>query len=265
MNKKILILTVLVIVIISAIVFSTFRTHPVEIKEPVNIQICNGIVTNDLKTICLAIFNNQPSKCKEIGNFDTYCYDIVFDSMSNVTDSLCSSFSDYYPRTTCYFRLAKQEKNLSICEKSSGRYQQCSWELAKLTNNHTLCDNLETEFEKDECLAEVTGSDSYCKKISSELERGTCFIKLGKNVDVKKCGEVAPIENPSYAYTQLCISNVALEAKDISLCNLLDNKEGKWRCIAQLSKSISVCDKGETKFWEDFCRIEFIRNSLKQI
>lgn len=267
MNSKLIAFAFFGCVILLAIgIFFVQKERPVVTnKEPVDVKICNGIGTDDLKVICLAFFTNDPSRCKDAGSFDTYCYESTFGLMKNFSESLCESFSDYTPRTACYLKLAMIEKDFSLCEKSSGRYQQCSWEVAKLTKNSSLCDNLETQFEKLECLAEVTGDDSYCKQITSDLERGTCFIKLGKNADLKRCGEDVPIENPSFTYTQLCISNVALANKDISMCNLLENKEGKWRCLASLSKSIDICNNGESQFWEDFCKVEYIKANFEKI
>jgi hypothetical protein len=261
-NIRLVAFAILAIVIVSIAVFYIFKNKFIEpIKEPANVKICDDIKTYDLRFICLAIFTSDPSKCKDTGDFDTYCYDTVF-SVINVSESLCKSFSEYYPRTTCYFNLAKLEKDPSLCLESRGRYQKCSWELAKITKNSALCENIETETEKYECLAEVTRDDSFCKKISIDIERTVCFLTLGKNADIKKCGEDVPIENPSFSYTQICISNVARATKDISLCNEIEDKQTRWSCLSQLSKSIDICEKGENQFWIDFCKIEFIKNSF---
>lgn len=245
-----------------SIAFFVLGSMKPETKESVGIKICDDIETYDLKLVCLAIFTGNPWKCKDAGNFDTYCYDAVFSSMKNTSEPLCKSFTDYYPRTTCYFNLAKIEKNPSLCEDSGGNYQRCSWDLAKILKDFKLCEKIEKVSERDECLAEVTGDQSFCKNITDDSERSICFITLGKNLDIKKCGEMASTENPSYAYAQQCIASVALATKDISLCYQIESKEAKWTCVAQLSKSIDVCEKGDSQFWVDFCKIEFIKNSL---
>jgi hypothetical protein len=261
MNRRIVAFAILAVAIISIAAFGLSSMKP-EKKETVGVSICDGIKTYDLKDICLAIFTGNPWKCKDAGNFDTYCYDSVFSSMKNISEPLCKSFAEYYPRTTCYFNLAKLEKNPSLCEESQGRFQKCSWELAKITKNSTLCENIETETEKNECLAEITGDDSYCKRIDVDIERVVCLITIGKNADTKRCGEDAPIQNPSFAYTQRCVSNVAVATKDISLCYQIDDLETKWSCVGKLAKTIDTCDKAENTFWIDFCKIEFVKNSL---
>jgi len=264
MNIKIVAFTVLICIIISTIVFFAQKEKIIEKEESFDIKICDDIKTYDLKLICLSIFTDNPSRCKEAGNFDNYCYESTFEAMKNFSESLCKGFSDYSPRTLCYLRLAETSKDPSLCEKAGGRYQECSWELAKITKNQKLCEEIEVDFEQNECLAEVTGDVSFCEKIISDIERGTCFIMLGKNADIKKCGEIVSIENPSYAYSQQCIVSVALATKDISLCDLIENKEARWRCLASLSKSIDICKGGENQFWEDFCKIEFIKSTFTQ-
>jgi len=263
MNIKIITFAVSICIIISAIIFFTQKGGIIEKTEPVDIKICDEIETYDLKITCLAIFTNTPSRCKEAGNFDTYCYEITFGAMKNFSEFLCTSFSEYFPKTTCYLRLAEINKDPSLCEKSGGRYQECSMELAKITKDPKLCEEAGVDFEQNECSAEVTGDVSFCEKIASEAERSICFIKLGKNADTKKCGEAVPIENPSIAYVQECIARVAQATRDSSLCNQIESKETKWSCLASLSKNMQVCDNGENQFWEDYCKIEFIKNTLK--
>lgn len=262
MNKKIIIFAILAIAATTIAFFALKGTKP-QTKEPVGIKICDEMKTYDLKLICLAIFTNNPWRCKDSGNFDTYCYDTVFSSMKNISEPLCKSFAEYYPRTTCYFNLAQLEKDPSLCEKSEGRFQKCSKALAKITKNSTLCENLESETEKYECQAEVTKDDSFCKKITVDIERVVCFMSIGKNADTRRCGEDVPIENPSVNYVKQCIASVAVATKDISLCNQIDDLQTKWSCLGQVSKTIDICEKGENQFWVDFCKIEFIKNSLQ--
>ena len=262
MNRRLLTFVILTCIILLAVVFFTQKRTVETNKEPVDVKICDDIETYDLKVTCLAIFTNDPSRCKDAGNFDSYCYESVFGAMNNFSEPLCKSFSDYFPRTTCYLVLAMIEKDPSLCENSGGRFQQCSWELAKITKDSKLCEEIEADFEKYECLAEVTRDVSFCEKISPGTENSGCFIKLGKNVDIKKCGEVVPIENPSYSYVQECIANVAKAKKDASICNMIESKEAKWKCLTSLSKSMDICKEGENQFWEDFCKIEYIKIQL---
>lgn len=265
MNKKLIIFALLAFVIISITVFYVLKYGIVGTKgestkkEPIDVKTCDEMNTYDLKNICLAIFTNDPSKCKDAGNFDTYCYDTVFGVIKDVSESLCKSFSEYYPRTTCYFELAKIKKDPSLCEESGGRYQKCSWELAKILKKPELCENIGVDSEKKECLAEVTCNVSFCKEITNEEEKKICIDSLSKHVSINICKEYIP-EYPSVFYIPECVKNVAITTQNISLCNLIDVKETKWGCFAEVSKSIDVCERADNIFWMDFCKVEFIKN-----
>jgi len=259
MIRKLILITILISVTICLLFFYVKRSQ--KEVEHIDVKICDEMEIPEMKLTCLAVFKHNPSICVKTGNFDKYCYDSVFTTMENISESVCEKFSEYYPRTTCYLRLAKVKKDPSFCEKTSGKYQMCCWELAKLLKNSTLCKEIEVECERNQCLAEVTGNISFCEKVPDLSEKKMCFAKLSKKLTINVCKEYIP-EHPSVLYVPDCIKYVAITTQNISLCDLIDNNEIKWSCLASLSKSMEICKKAEIPFWRDFCEIEFIKENI---
>lgn len=255
----IIIVVITILIIISICLVSFFMLMYKE--ENVDITFCKGIETQSMRMTCSAIFRQDPFICKKTGNFDKYCYDSVFGSTKNSSIFECEKFSEYYPNSICYLNLAKIKKNPNLCEKVSGMYQTCYWELAKILKNPKLCENINAICEKNQCLAEVTGNISICEEVPDAVEKKTCIGNILKNVNIDQCEDTVT-EYPSVLYVPDCVKKIALTSKNISLCNLIENKEIKWSCLAGLSKSIDICEKADSNFWKDYCKVEFIKNIL---
>jgi len=218
-----------------------------------------------MKLICLATINGNPLMCDKVGDLNSYCYETVFSAMKNISEDLCEKLSDSFPKNLCYHELAKIRKDPSICNITEGRYQWCCGDLAEITKNYKLCEEIDIYFERTECLAEVTGNLSFCEAIDINKYKSACLIKLGKITDVKECEEVVPKNFPTYSEeVQECILKIALTREDVSLCDLIKAKETRIRCIAKFSDNIKVCEKVEGIFWEDFCKVEFIKSAMEK-
>ncbi len=260
MKKKYLV-GVIVLVISLFVVFNLSSNHKEteELYKEINESHCNEMKTAEMKKTCLAMFEKNLSICEGMPYFNEYCYDKVFILMENFSESLCEKLSKYYPKTTCYIRLAEIKKDESFCKKAGGRYQECSWKLAKLLKKPELCSAIEVDCEKNQCLAEVTGNASYCEKVPDVQEKKACYAKLLKNVSA--CGEYIP-EYGEILYIPICLYDLAKTTNNISLCWNITRKETKWQCLAELSKDKRVCNESESQFWKDFCLVEILKNKL---
>ena len=270
MNKRyVIIFVVFIIVVFSLILFYSFQKKEIKkIEKKIDISyinICENISTSEMKLTCLAIFTSNPLICEKLGKFNSYCYETVFSVMKNVSENLCENLMENSSKNLCFHELAILKKDSAICNKTAGRYQWCCGDLAKITNNPKLCEEIDIDFERYECLADVTKNVSICEQIDFNKYKVACKIKLGKITDAKKCNDVVSKSIPTYKEeVQECVLKVALTIKDVSLCDLIDAKETRVRCLAQLSEDIQICEKIEGIFWEDLCKVEFIKSAIER-
>lgn len=108
---------------------------------------------------------------------------------SEFTCSILPSFLEPY-RTNwfCYLEVAKQKRDLTICDNKATYYLQltgCYSDIARITKNEAICEKIpdtpydpfDTE-EKDYCykkLAETKKDEALCAKIKINFIRSSCY------------------------------------------------------------------------------------------
>lgn len=256
MEKKYLV--GVLIFIIGLVVVWNLSSKSTELVYGINESYCDKIETLDMKHTCMAMLKRDFNICKGKPYFLDYCTHKVFQVTENFSESFCESFSRYYPRIECYLWLAKKKKDVSFCEKTDVRKPECYWELAKILENPELCNNIEADCEKNQCLAEVTGDSSYCEHVPDSGEKEACFAKISKQENACK------INLPEYGeilYYPECMYKMAKLKNDISICWKIEG-EKKWECLADLGATEEACDQAETQLWKDFCLVEILKNKL---
>jgi hypothetical protein len=93
------------------------------------------------------------------------------------TDS-CKKISDSDKRNNCYQKTAKENKDLSICEKiTDTTINSCLWNVAELKNDTSLCKKISDSEDRDWCynlIAQDNKDTEICNMINSTISRDKC-------------------------------------------------------------------------------------------
>ena len=227
------------------------------------IDICENITSGKLKIVCYSMFLKDHKFCNLAGDFSTYCYDSVFPFMS-LNETFCESFNENYAKLSCFTNLAIKNKDSTICEliKEPAVVDVCYTNLFDYLDyfkGSEVCNKIPHESTKFACLAKDTNNMTKCYDITQEVEeRGVCLGMLTKNVSY------CIIQSPdvlSRITIYSCIKNIAIETKNMTLCDSIDYEEAKWKCKTSMAENINICDQAEGP-WRDFCKVEYIKNNL---
>ena len=97
-------------------------------------------------------------------------------------------------------------------------------------------------------LAMKSKNITICNKVQSNEERNYCMAVFKKDISLCK--------KTTYPVKNLCFIGVALENEDISGCNLIESQEMKDVCyynIAVSKKDTTICEKISTQDYRDTC------------
>lgn len=181
------------------------------------------------------------------------------------TSSFSQSFLDEYNTTPREYR---ESEWLNMCMKSNLTYcyQESIISKAREVKNAIVCDELENENIKQQCIDTVSyygavesGDPSKCDSISwnsrINCEYAILAEKARDEENVEICKEIGKSESFSWAtnqdmseaYTQSRIScndyvvNVlAFQKLDIELCKDIINPDSQKQCIAQLEEMLNI-------------------------
>ena len=257
-KNKLYISIFLVLVLISIFLFSNSND-----EMDVKIELCENITSGRLKVICYAMFLRDHTYCNLAGDFSTHCYDSIF-PLLNLNESLCRSLNDDYARLSCFTNLAVKTNDVEMCEmlEEPAVITACYTMLFNYLDQFTdssLCNKIPHESTRFACLAKVENNMTRCFDIVQEVEeRGACLGMLTKNVSY--CTVEAP-DVLARITIYSCIKTIAIDLKDMDLCNEIDYEVAKWKCKASLAKDIGICNEA-TNPWKDFCKLEYIKNNL---
>ena len=244
-----LISILLVSILFLSIFYFTNRNKQDGTESKLNESFCNEIEFKPLNDVCHIAFSKDIDSCKDVGKgYDTLCYEIVVDSM-NVSESICENMKNEYSKSLCNKKLAIKLKDPELCE---GNFN-CYIELASSNNDESVCENIEFDLLKYQCLAKVSGSRDYCDNIEEEIERMNCIGVVPE--------EVSDCKIEGYVNFD-CLIELANKEKNSTFCNLIDLEEVMWTCIIDIENNPKVCDNAPD-FFKDICRIEYLKNYLK--
>lgn len=261
MKKRNLYISISVLLLILVLILLLTQTKNFE--SSIKIGYCENITSGRLKVVCYSMFLKDPGFCNLAEDFSTYCYDSVFPLM-NLNETFCKNLTDSYERLSCFTSLAVENKNGSECEMlgEPAVVSVCYTNLFSYIDKFadaSLCNNIPHESTRFACLAKVTNNMSYCFNITQEVEeRGVCLGMLTKNVSY------CTIDSPdvlSRITVFSCVNNIAIETKNMSLCDTMNYEEAKWKCKTSLTKDIGICNDASDP-WKDFCRLEYLKNNL---
>ncbi|HQT45067.1 MAG TPA: hypothetical protein PLO51_03755 [Candidatus Micrarchaeota archaeon] len=180
---------------------------------------------------------------------------------------MCSQLSLSVVQDYCYQLLAQKSQNPATCSKASTDYgyqQNCYVNLSILKNDYTICLQNPSSLDKNDCLTQyalATGSAdgcssidvqavtatnrcynvaaqtskmaSLCNNISTYSWRVTCYsglIQAGRQLDLNDCTQIS-----DHAWNERCISTLAYQQQNSSVCDFIRDTAGVASCKSQFS------------------------------
>ena len=202
-----------------------------------------------LNDVCHITFSKKIDSCDSVEKgYDILCYEVVLENIV-VNENTCQNIENDYGKFLCYSKLAVKLRNPEFCKDNLN----CYWNLAISTKDPDYCEYLINEAEKYKCLAKINEDVTFCENIEDEIERKSCVGLLPRGTNDCKIGDY---------YNYDCLYELAKKMRKSSICNLIDLEELKWTCIVDVVNNPDVCN-GAGSFFEDLCRIEYLKNYFR--
>tara|TARA_Y100000031_G_scaffold81159_1_gene89517 strand:- start:2061 stop:2696 length:636 start_codon:yes stop_codon:yes gene_type:complete len=179
----------------------------------------------------------------------------------------CSTVELEDEKNQCYVEQAVRKNNVELCSSNIITNPQtedyCKHEVAVESENPEICELIENDVWKGSCFKNIGMSlNDYtlCSKSPFGDDRMECFFDVATATnDPKPCFF---IEN--YLRRGFCIETIAVQLKDISICELEDQSPPHivGQCYTSVAVALDdpeVCNKfkGQTK---DYCLSKFETN-----
>jgi hypothetical protein len=187
-------------------------------------------------------------------------------------EATATSSYGYSDRDVCYYDLALDRENVSLCRKirtTSSYYSytaaKCGAELAIYLDDYTLCDNLSITAKYDcyAVLSEELDDPSMCEYITSIPKRDDCLYSylLSNSYYIDDWSVCDKFSNRS-SEASYCYYKAATDTGDYKYCNKITRSGGgyysysKPTCygaVAKDKKKPSVCEQLSDSVDEDDC------------
>jgi len=157
-------------------------------------------------TIC-TMDNTQSRICGDLGECNT-TDDKPIESQACVYENICEAVSDTAIKSSCSVLLLEDS---SECLEDS--YEGCIYDLAKVNLNVSLCEEINTSFNRNSCKAILNNDKAYCDILEPSL-RDNCYDTV-------------------YNY----LSRRGTIENDYSYCDLIDSVSMNGTCMQKINNS----------------------------
>jgi len=174
--------------------------------------------------------------------------------------NVCAEISREYERGECFSRIAPEFDDVEVCLRSeNGGYAlpTCLTELAKKRKDPSLCNRIPTDF-----VSETYLNEQYARM------RAECFASVAQVGGVAS-GSVIDLDSQIDTCMRIenngakveCVSNIAHQRSDASVCQKLDNDVHKARCITAFitevpASAASTCETIQNDVLEGYCLLQ---------
>ncbi len=259
-KRSLLFLGILFVIMI--LLVSCTKSKPVETS---NGAICDKIKENKIlneshgSDVCyeqIATFKKDPSFCKKISDpvrkdsCTLASMALSFSTDSSLCDTLTPGVDGKDP---CYWNVAKLKQDPSFCNNiETSTYKEICFEEASLTKQDpSFCESKDEIYSKDYCYynyAMAKRDISFCDKIINIDFKDNCHFKL----DISKSDFGVCPESPTSS-RNMCYFSAAMFFGDASRCELLPSlcqsvidcwpsKEYCYFIIGGATNDVSICD-----------------------
>ena len=171
----------------------------------------------------------------------------------------CENIKQSAMRDLCYYNFAINDTDLNLCRKmNSTNPFYCYKKIADLTNNASICYDIEDAGWKDLCLksyGEMNSNFTVCNDINDFNFKNDCLINVSQALNDEsicehielsyRCNEGVKLNCVKIrTYQDQCYTPIALNKKDIKICNMIEDLIFRSQCIKALAvqeKDISIC------------------------
>lgn len=127
----------------------------------------------------------------------------IIEVTTNVTNTTvmdrCFNITDGTQQSTCYFNLAKEKQDSSVCEKVNvGSRFDCYAAVALVQKNQNVCIKIPVDYQRDQCYRGVAiAKDDFiiCSSILFNDIRSDCYKHTNATkTDAARCNDLQTIQ-----------------------------------------------------------------------
>lgn len=195
------------------------------------------------KTACKILFKNP----KEYADCIVKVSEQKTASYRSISD--CEKEKDKYAQSSCFKKIAKELKDITICDKEEVMDKgECYMGVAESSGKGEICESLHQfpvyDFQIENCFenaAITSGNIEYCKKLKYDYDQIRCIGKVGESkADIKLCNKLKEdydlISVGGKSYFEDCVIAVAKRLKSTEYCDLMFTLPRKEFCLKQVNQ-----------------------------
>lgn len=222
-NRKITTLAILIIPFLILFIILILNTATCSFNRDVSCVTDKAIEANDLG-ICFKLRGDPRS-----------CYRPIISANPDI--SFCDQIpndigSASYEKDICYYTIAKERLDISICENIQGKLY--------LSNCY-------------EAVGEVSGDPSICESIieeGRENEGYACYANIALELsDSSICEKIVNQHNTRDS----CYTKVAIKLLDPTICEKTDTKRFCYADFGKETNNLELCDIISNEFYKNIC------------
>ena len=137
---------------------------------------------------------------------------------------------------------------------SEVKKDMCIANLAIDRENVSLCKVVESSSVESFCTGYIEREKEECEKVDDEFLRNKCLNRVKGDVITHSYEKVpSSCEGVEETRMDMCISNVAINRSDVSLCSQPVTEEVRNYCYGMVTGNRTRCEKVDDEFLRDNC------------
>lgn len=163
--------------------------------------------------------------------------------------SICDKLNDLFSKDVCYISVSLENKDSNICTKiiDLSNKDNCLSQVASAKKDLLICDKIKDQNSKDFCYSDVSAATNDlngCNKIVETIgiAKEFCLSQIALDrKDISICDNYSQIGGD----LSKCYSNIAIVNKDYKLCENITSGYYKAKCYVGVGtslKNISICN-----------------------
>ena len=213
------------------------------LKTPAELQKEKEEYLLDQEILKDAIANLDSGSCEIMKNelLQETCYANLADLTGSI--ELCENIADPGTKEGCILVVSTNTLNADACSKITNREKSniCLKDIAINKSSSDLCAKVNEEALADECYLTIGVANKnaeLCEKIALAEKKITCYSTIGVATEsIPTCEKIKSKSNPFAR--DICIGKIAVNTKNLTLCNELKWNDTKNTCIGFTNDAIS--------------------------
>ena len=251
-----------------------------------DVEACSKITSDETRYACFAEVGSglrNAETCRLIPeNYSKDGHKLRLTCYTNagiVAPDVCLEYGTYTEFATCYDQIPREQRTIGLCEKVNGddAKAECYTDVAKASDDYTICDNTPNSKYKESCyetlIDEDIVSDEFCDSLSASDTKDLCLVSLaGEGTSYDMCEEISKADKRYDCYgivavnnsdldgcrkiigdigkKNSCLSKVAVKKDVASLCEEITISQYYTECFSEIAIATGteqVCREGEVE------------------